>query len=271
MLTTERLCDILRDAAKTEIVPRFRRLDEGMVRTKTSAIDLVTEADEGAERVITAALRAEESGLMVVGEEAVAGDPSLLDAALGAENVVYVDPVDGTANFAAGLPLFAVMGALVRGGETVAGAIYDPMGDDVIVAEKGAGAYQVFPDGRRVRLKFAAPTELSQMVGTVSVNYLPPERRGAVLANLARVSAFAAYRCAGHEYRTAATGWLHFVMYQKLMPWDHLAGALILAEAGAHVARLDGSEYRPHHRDGGILAAPDAEGWEALRREVFAG
>src|SRR5690606_16560230 len=128
---------ILRDAAKTEIVPRFRRLDEGMVRTKTSAIDLVTEADEGAERVITGALRAEESGLMVVGEEAVAGDPSLLDAALGAENVVYVDPVDGTANFAAGLPLFAVMGALVRGGETVAGAIYDPMGDDVIVAEKG--------------------------------------------------------------------------------------------------------------------------------------
>jgi fructose-1,6-bisphosphatase/inositol monophosphatase family enzyme len=269
MLTTETLCTILRDAARAEILPRFRRLDAGMVRTKTSAIDLVTEADEEAEKAITAALRAAESGLMVVGEEAVAADARLLDAALDADAVVYVDPVDGTANFAAGLPLFAVMAAVVRKGETVAGAIYDPMGDDVIVAEKGAGAFQVFSDGRRKRLAAAPPTSISQMVGTVSVNYLPLDRRAAVLANLIKVNAFGAYRCAGHEYRTAAVGAVHFVMYQKLMPWDHLAGALIMAEAGAHVARLDGSAYKPQHRDGGLLIAPDTEGWQALRREVF--
>jgi fructose-1,6-bisphosphatase/inositol monophosphatase family enzyme len=60
-------------------------------------------------------------------------------------------------------------------------------------------------------------------------------------------------------------------MYNKLMPWDHLPGALICQEAGAHVARLDGSAYRPFHLEGGLLTAPDRDSWEALRREVFTG
>jgi fructose-1,6-bisphosphatase/inositol monophosphatase family enzyme len=59
-------------------------------------------------------------------------------------------------------------------------------------------------------------------------------------------------------------------MYNKLMPWDHVAGALMMREAGAHVARFDGSEYRPSHTDGGLLVAPSKDSWEELRREVFA-
>ena len=89
------------------------------------------------------------------------------------------------------------------------------------------------------------------------------------MANLSKVAVSANYRCAGHEYRLAAGGHLHFVMYSKLMPWDHLAGSLIVAEAGAYVARLDGSSYGPQHRDGGLIVAPDKAGWQALRREVF--
>jgi fructose-1,6-bisphosphatase/inositol monophosphatase family enzyme len=81
---------------------------------------------------------------------------------------------------------------------------------------------------------------------------------------------FANYRCAGHEYRMAAGGHAHFLMYNKLMPWDHVAGALMMREAGAHVARFDGSEYRPSHTDGGLLVAPSKDSWEELRREVFA-
>ena len=61
----------------------------------------------------------------------------------------------GTYNFAGGLPLFAVMAAVVENGETVAGVIYDPMGDDFLMTERGCGTWQVFPDGRRVRQKFA--------------------------------------------------------------------------------------------------------------------
>ncbi|MDB5535233.1 MAG: inositol monophosphatase protein, partial [Devosia sp.] len=77
------------------------------------------------------------------------------------------------------------------------------------------------------------------------------------------------FRCAGHEYRMAAGGHLSFCFFNKLMPWDHVPGALICAEAGAHVARLDGQGYRAEHRGGGLLVASDRESWEMLRREVF--
>ena len=185
-------------------------------------------------------------------------------------DIIYVDPVDGTYNFAAGLPLFAVMAAVVENGETVAGVIYDPMGDDFLMAERGCGTWQVFPDGRRVRQKFAAPAALSDMGGLASVSYLPDDVRARVLGNLAKVKMFANYRCAGHEYRMAAGGNAHFLMYNKLMPWDHVAGALMMREAGAYVARFDGSEYRAHQTGGGLLIAPSRENWDELRREVFA-
>ncbi|MFY8032369.1 MAG: inositol monophosphatase family protein, partial [Devosia sp.] len=70
---------ILRDAAKAEILPRFRRLDDSMVRQKSEAIDLVTEADEQAERMIKARVAELAPHALFVGEESVAADPTLLD------------------------------------------------------------------------------------------------------------------------------------------------------------------------------------------------
>lgn len=268
-MNIDRLAAILKQAAKQEIMPRFRRLDDGMVQTKTSAFDLVTEADTNAERVITAAIREHSPDTLVIGEEAVAANPALLTSNLEDRITIYVDPVDGTSNFAGGLPLFAVMAAVVQNGEPVAGVIYDPMGDDFIMAEKGCGTWQVFPDGRRTRVKYADPVPLSEMGGVASVFFLPPEQRGTVLANLAKIRMLAAYRCAGHEYRFAAGGNMHFMMYGKLMPWDHVAGALMMAECGAHVAKFDGSAYRPGDVSGGLLVAPDKASWDELRREVF--
>ncbi|TIW45189.1 MAG: inositol monophosphatase, partial [Mesorhizobium sp.] len=78
------------------------------------------------------------------------------------------------------------------------------------------------------------------------------------------------YRCAAHEYRLLASGHAHFVVYNKLMPWDHLAGVLIHQEAGGYAARIDGSAYLPSHVDGGILVAPDKDSWQELRRELWA-
>lgn len=268
-MNIDRLAAILRKAAQEEIMPRFRRLDDGMIHTKSGAFDLVTEADEAAERAITAAILDHRPDTVVIGEEAVAASPALLRAALEDRIVIYVDPVDGTANFAGGLPLFAVMAAVVQNGEPVAGVIYDPLGDDFLMAERGCGAWQIFPDGRRVRQKFAEAVPLAEMGGLASTAYFPPEQRRSVLANLAKVNMFASYRCAGHEYRFAAGGNVHFLAYGKLMPWDHVGGALIMAEAGAHVARLDGSAYRPADVEGGLLVAPDKQSWDELRREVF--
>src|SRR5687768_9958714 len=124
------LANILRDAARAEALPRFRRLDSAMVQTKTEAIDLVTEADVATEEVIKARVAQWMPGALFVGEESVAADPALLPRLATADLAIVVDPIDGTANYAAGMPLFACMAAVVSGGETIAGIIYDPMGDD---------------------------------------------------------------------------------------------------------------------------------------------
>jgi fructose-1,6-bisphosphatase/inositol monophosphatase family enzyme len=266
----EALSNLLREAAKAEILPRFRRLGEGDIRIKTEASDLVTEGDEAAERYIKERLDTVLPGALFVGEESVAHDPALLPKLADADLALVIDPIDGTFNFASGIPLFAVMASIVSGGETVAGLIYDPMGDDWVLAEKGAGAWQVQPDGHRRKLKVIEPAPLAEMYGMASTGYFPGGKRAVVLQNMAKLRFLMNYRCAGHEYRTFAAGHVHYLMYNKLMPWDHLAGTLISQEAGAYAARLDGSPYLPSHVDGGLVLTTDKDTWNMLKREVFA-
>jgi fructose-1,6-bisphosphatase/inositol monophosphatase family enzyme len=265
----EWLAGVLRAAAKAEILPRFRRLDESDVQVKTEAIDLVTAADLAAEQFIKAEISRQVPGALFVGEESVAADPQLLSALAGADLAVVVDPIDGTANYAAGLPLFAVMAAVVAGGETIGGIIYDPMGDDWMMAEKGSGTWLCRPDGSSNRLHVAAPLPMPEMVGTASIAFVPPGKKVEILQNFAKVRLVSHYRVAGHEYRTFVSGHSQFLSYNKLMPWDHLGGALMAQEAGGYVARMDGSPYRPYHTEGGLLAATNEESWRLLRENVF--
>ena len=268
-IDVEALANLLRDAAKAEILPRFRRLGDGDIRAKSEASDLVTEADEAAERMIKAGVARLAPGSLFVGEESVAADPALLPRLADAEKAVVVDPVDGTYNFASGIGAFGVMAAVVEKGETVAAIIHDPLGDDWLIAEKGAGAFLKRPDGSSQRLKVADPVPLAQMIGMASTGFLPADRKPEILGNLAKVRYAMSYRCAAVEYRAFVGGFAHYLMYNKLMPWDHLPGVLIAQEAGAYAARFDGSAYRPHHTGGGLLVTPDRESWETLRREVF--
>ena len=267
-INVETLCQVLRDAAKAEVVPRFRHLDKGMIKVKSEAIDLVTVADQASERFIAERVRGLWPDALFIGEEAVAADPDVLAQLDDADLAVVVDPIDGTANYAAGLPLFAVMAAVISQGETVAGIIYDPMGDDWMLAEKGSGAFLRFPNGEQQKLQVSSPLPLNQMVGTASIAYIGASR-GRILSNLDKVRVVANYRCAGHDYRLFASGHTQFAMFNKLNPWDHLAGALICEEAGAYLRRFDGSVYQPHHREGGLLITTDRDSWDTLRREVF--
>ena len=260
---------VLRDAARTEIMPRFRRLDAAEIRTKTGPHDLVTEADEAAERAITAALTHAFPGCLVVGEEATAAHPGLLASLAGADLSFVVDPVDGTSNFAAGLPLFACMAAAIVRGEVAAAVIHDPMGDDSAMALRGEGAWTESPDGRRHDLRVAAPVPVDQMVGTASWRYLPEPLRSRVCANLPALAACWDYRCAGHEYRMLAGGHCHFLFFNKLMPWDHAPGWLLHREAGGFSARFDGSPYSPAVTGGGLICTSDAAGWRALRTALL--
>lgn len=264
------LAALLADAAVAEIMPRFRRLDSGQVRQKTSAVDLVTEADVNAERLITQKLAERYPDALIVGEEAHEIDASLLARLAGAPLAFVIDPVDGTFNFASGLPLFGVMLAVVVDGETVAGIIHDPVGKDEAIGIRGGGSFIRAADGRKTPLSVAAPVPISQMTGAVSWQFLEEPERSLVARNQAKCLSQIGYRCAAHEYRLIAGGHAHFAVFNKVMPWDHLAGLLIHQEAGGYGARLDGSAYLPGHTTGGLMIAPDRASWADLRRELWA-
>jgi fructose-1,6-bisphosphatase/inositol monophosphatase family enzyme len=182
---------------------------------------------------------------------------------------LLVDPVDGTKNFASGLPLFGVMVAAVVRGEIVASWIHDPIGDDTAMALRGEGAWIEHPNGRRADLRVARSAALQDMSGCASWHHMPEPTRSTVAANLAGFGAVACYRCAAHEYRMVAAGHCQFLVYSKLMPWDHAAGWLLHRESGGYAARFDRSPYRPTLHEGGIICAPDAESWRTIHERLF--
>jgi len=264
------LADLLASSATQEIMPRFRHLKRGDVRRKSSAADLVTEADLAAERLIARRLKERYPGALVAGEEACSADPGLLGGLVGAELAFVVDPLDGTYNFASGVPLFGVMLAVVVSGETVAGLVHDPVGGDWLIGVRGGGAFLRSPDRTLVPLRVADPVNVSAMIGSVAWQFMPPPDRALLARNQSKCLSHVGYRCAAHEYRLLASGHAHFAVYNRLMPWDHLAGTLIHGEAGGFAARFDGSRYTPAHIDGGLIAAPDRESWRQLREELWA-
>ncbi len=264
-----RLAALLRAAARAEIMPRWRRLQPHQVRAKTGPLDLVTDADEAAERMIASGLERLFPGCVVVGEEAASADPDLLGRLAGAELAFVVDPVDGTSNFAAGLPLFGTMAAAIVHGEIVAGVIHDPVGDDSALALRGGGAWIEAADGTRHDLRVAAAAPVADMSGAAAWRHLPDRMRATLCRNLPRVAASFDLRCAAHQYRLAAGGHCHYLIYNRMMPWDHAPGWLLHREAGGYSARLDGSDYTPMDTSGGLLCAPDAPSWQALRAALL--
>ena len=260
---------LVRAVARAEIMPRFRHLAPGDVCAKTGPLDLVTAADEQAELRLTTGLGRLFPGCVVVGEEAASRDPALLGTVADAELCFVVDPVDGTANFCAGLPLFGTMVAAIRRGVAVGAVIHDPVGDDTAMAVAGQGAWLETAPGDRTALRVAVPVPLAAMAGSLSWKYMPEPLQSRVCRNLPRLGAAWDYRCAAHQYRMLAAGHCHFSIYHRLLPWDHAAGWLLHQEAGGWSARLDGTPYNPAETTGGLICAPDEASGQLLRSALF--
>ncbi|AUA58751.1 Inositol-1-monophosphatase [Achromobacter spanius] len=266
---TRKLAAVLAETALAEVMPRFRNLPEGSVRGKSSPRDLVTDADEAAERMIGARLAKLHPGAVLIGEEASARNPALLNMLVDADLAFLIDPIDGTRNYVAGLPLFGMMIAACHRGDVIAGVIYDPVNRDSALAVRGEGAWMEYDNGRRVPLTVAAPAPLEDMDGLISTGALPEPQRTTVNSHLSRLASTASLRCAAHEYRMLAAGHCHIALYNQLTAWDHAAGWLLHREAGGYAARFDGSPYKPTHRTGGLLYAPDAGSWHAARKALL--
>lgn len=266
-----RITEILAEAARSAIMPRFKALADSDVRMKASDFDPVSAADEAAERLIAARLRDSFPDALIIGEEAASADPSLLDRLGDAPLAFVVDPIDGTRNFIAGLPLFGVMAAAIVQGEIIAGVIHDPVCQDTVSALIGEGAWLVREGRPARRLHVAPPVELSRMEAIVGTHFLPEPMRSTVLANLPRLGSATWLRCAAHEYRMAAAGYCHVLFFNRLMPWDHAPGWLLHQEAGGYSAHFDATQYKPVHSVGGLICAPDRASWERVRDGLLGG
>ena len=124
-MDTDAVLRLVEEVAAEVVTPRFRALTEGQVHEKKPG-DLVTVADHEAEVLLTRGADAAYPDAVVLGEEAFAGDPALLDRYVAAEHAFTVDPVDGTKNFVHGSPDHAVMVSESRAGEVVRAWIYQP-------------------------------------------------------------------------------------------------------------------------------------------------
>jgi fructose-1,6-bisphosphatase/inositol monophosphatase family enzyme len=107
------------------------------------------------------------------------------------------------------------------------------------------------------------------MTGAASWRFLPPPQRDRVLHGLPRLAASWDHRCAAHEYRALISGHAHFVLFNRLMPWDHLPGVLLHQEAGGYAAKFDGSPYLPGETTGGLICAPDQESWHVVHKALL--
>ncbi len=254
----------LREAAETAIAPRFRRLADGEVEEKAPG-EVVTVADREAEAIIAARLAGLLPGVPVVGEEAVAADPSLLAAARHADAAWLVDPLDGTANFVAGDPHWAVMVALVRRGETVASWVYRHTDGWLYSAERGAGAWR-----GATRLTCSAGGTLGTLRGSVLDRFLSDEERARMRSRYRRIGRVTGgYSCSGYEYPAIVEGEQSFALFQRLLPWDHAPGALLLDEAGGVVRRPDDSAFDLDHTRRGLLLASSESVWHAVRDALY--
>jgi len=257
----DRVTRLIEEVAADEVMPRFRRLAAGDVREKVPG-DFVTIADEVVEARLAPLLTSLVSGSTIVGEEAAANDVNLLNRLHADDPVWTIDPIDGTGNFAGGIPAFAVMVALVHKREIAAAWIHDPVNTRTAVAAAGEGAW--LGDSR---LSVAsAPDTPADMTGVLLAGYFgSPELRRKVDTRRGRVRALRSIRCAGLEYLRLVSGEMHFALFTKLLPWDHAAGVLLHREAGGHAAYIEGGAYEPAAiKRSGLLLAPDSDSWRKL-------
>ena len=258
MPDSQAVARLIREIAQSVILPLFGTLKREDIREKAPG-DLVTVADLETERGLTARLGEILPGSEVLGEEAVAADPGRLSLAATCDSLWIVDPVDGTANFARGQPGFAVIVAYVERGRTHGGWIFDPLGDRLVWAQAGAGAWS---DGRRLRISPAPAEAMGAAYGRAISGVRSAkaiEQAGMLTRNVGS---------SGIEYIDLALGTTHFALHSRSLPWDHAAGMLIAAEAGGYAAFLDGTRYDPSIHDRAVLAASDAVCWARVRDAV---
>ncbi len=253
---------LMRDVARDIVMPRYRNLSADDISEK-AADDFVTIADRESEIRLAEGLAAILPEAGIIGEEACAADPAILDRAGEGLNWI-VDPIDGTGNFAAGKPPFGIMIALADSGTTLAGWILDPLTGRLCHAILGAGSHI---DGEQVR---ARESGADLPIAALAVYFMTEEERADIRRRSTdRFTLVDIPRCAAEQYPRLALGQNDVSVFARTLPWDHAAGTLFLNEAGGLCQRLDGSPYRVGDTRRGLLGASSPRLWDMAAETLF--
>jgi myo-inositol-1(or 4)-monophosphatase len=201
---------------------------------KKGRIDLVTVADREVEQAFRDLIAQRFPSHLVLGEEAATGS-----ATHQSRYRWIIDPVDGTTNFAHGLALFCVSIALEVDGELALGVVYDPIGDELFVAERGEGARL---NGQTLRVS-ATEDLVDGMLVTGFPYSVKAERTrqiGAFVGFLGQAQAVRRLGSAALDMCYVAAGRFDGFWEEHLHPWDIAAGVVIVREAGGRVSGYDG-------------------------------
>ena len=223
-------------------------------------IDLVTEVDRQSEAFILGEIQRLFPGHQIVSEEIGLVPGRQVDQ-------WYVDPLDGTTNYAHGIPIFTVSIAYARNGVVTLGVVYDPMRDELFAAERGQGAWC---NGRRLQVSRVTEFQRSLLVtGFPYDAWSTPQNNLEYFGRFTRMTqGVRRLGSAALDLCYVAAGRFDGFWELSLKPWDMAAGGLIAAEAGAIVTNLDGqSEYLTHPCS--LLAAPPS--LHAKMLEILSG
>jgi len=198
-------------------------------------VDLVTEADRASEKLIVERIRQHFPSHDIVGEEGTRKDT-------GSDYRWYVDPLDGTTNFAHGYPVFCVSLGVEGTDGIVAGVLYDPTRDELFAAEKGSGASL---NGRPIQV-----SKTKKLSESLLATGFPSHKRH----KNPNIHFYHQLTLRSHGLRRAGSAALDLANVASgrydgfwefnLNPWDTAAGVLLVTEAGGTVSRFDGSPWR---------------------------
>lgn len=229
------------------LIRDFGELENLQISRKGPA-DFVTTADHRTEKILIEELSKARAGYGFLVEES-----GLVEGPDKTHRFI-IDPIDGTTNFMHGIPQFAISIGLEREGQMVSGLVFNPVTDEMFVAERGHGAYL-----NDKRLRVAARTHLPDIVVASGAPFLGKEGREEFLkefdAVLGATSGIRRFGSAALDLAWVAAGRVDAFWERKLQPWDLAAGLLLVREAGGMVTDLTGREEML--KSGDILAAND--------------
>jgi myo-inositol-1(or 4)-monophosphatase len=260
MINLNRLQSILRHEVATiaqkVLMPRFNRVG---AEAKADG-SLLTEADLLMQQQLTPMLRAALKGSQVLGEEM---EPDEQQALLQNEetHLWVVDPLDGTSNFANGIPFFSSSVALIHQREIVLGMVYDPVRDECFHALRDGGAFL-----NDSALPIPATLQRPLFIGNVDFKRLPAD----LIIKLAQQPPYKSHRSFGSvalDWGWLAAGRAQVYLHGKQKLWDYAAGMLILGEAGGQACTLDGEAVYNHSVEGrSVLAALSEQHFDTWRQ-----